>query len=225
MSTDDVFPVIAEPTRRRILEALRPGQLAVGDLVEALGVSQPTVSKHLKVLREAGLVSMRADGQRRLYAVLPDPLREAARWLTGFGPAPGTDAAAGTHHPAAGANHAAGAGPAAAPAALARAAVPVAPAASAVPTPGATAPAASAPHPGTSAARPAAAAPSSSEAPDAWGAPAPGAVVVPAAPGSVAPVPHSQQIGRSVGRTVEQVTGRAQDLLDRLSKPKFGRRR
>jgi DNA-binding transcriptional ArsR family regulator len=67
MGIDDVFAVIAESTRRQILENLRDGDKAVGELVIELQVSQPTVSKHLKVLREAGLVTMRAQGQKRFY--------------------------------------------------------------------------------------------------------------------------------------------------------------
>ena len=71
---DDVFAVIADPTRRQILRVLAEGESPVGALVAELGVSQPTVSKHLKVLRTAGLVSTRAQGQRRLYSLIPEPL-------------------------------------------------------------------------------------------------------------------------------------------------------
>lgn len=84
MVIDDVFAVIAEGTRREILGSLRSGGKAVGELVEELAVSQPTVSKHLKVLREAGLVSMRAQGQKRFYTLQKEPLREIALWLSGF---------------------------------------------------------------------------------------------------------------------------------------------
>jgi DNA-binding transcriptional ArsR family regulator len=77
----DVLEVLAEPHRRRILDALREGELPVGALVEALGSSQPLVSKHLRVLREAGLVEVRADGQRRLYRLRPEPLAELDAWL------------------------------------------------------------------------------------------------------------------------------------------------
>jgi DNA-binding transcriptional ArsR family regulator len=73
--------VLAEPTRRRILDALRPGERPVGDLVAELGLSQPAVSKHLRVLRDAGLVEARTDAQRRLYRIRPEPLRELADWL------------------------------------------------------------------------------------------------------------------------------------------------
>ena len=84
MAHDDVFTVISDGTRRQLLDALRDGDRSVGELVEALGVSQPTVSKHLKVLREAGLATMRAEGQRRYYSVSPEPLDHAARWLAAF---------------------------------------------------------------------------------------------------------------------------------------------
>lgn len=84
MVVDDVFAVIAEGTRREILGALRTGDKSVGSLVEELEVSQPTVSKHLKVLREAGLVSMRAEGQRRYYSLESAPLEELVLWLRAF---------------------------------------------------------------------------------------------------------------------------------------------
>ena len=85
MVIDDVFAVVAEGTRREILGALRAGDKSVGTLVEELEVSQPTVSKHLKVLREAGLVSMRAEGQRRYYSLQTAPLEEILLWLTALG--------------------------------------------------------------------------------------------------------------------------------------------
>src|SRR5450830_1448360 len=84
MVTDDVFAVIAESTRRDILAALRDGDKAVGELVQELEASQPTISKHLKVLREADLVSMRAQGQKRFYALNPKPLANVANWLESF---------------------------------------------------------------------------------------------------------------------------------------------
>ena len=76
-----VIEVLAEPHRRRILDALRLGESSVGMLVESLGSSQPLVSKHLRVLREAGLVEVRVDGQRRLYRLRPEPLVELDTWL------------------------------------------------------------------------------------------------------------------------------------------------
>lgn len=84
MVIEDVFAVVAEGTRREILGSLRAGDKAVGELVDELEVSQPTVSKHLKVLRVAGLVSMRAQGQRRYYSLNPAPLREIELWLGSF---------------------------------------------------------------------------------------------------------------------------------------------
>jgi DNA-binding transcriptional ArsR family regulator len=73
--------VLAEPSRRRLLDLLREGELAVGDLVDGMSLAQPTVSKHLRVLREAGLVEVRADAQRRLYRIRPEPLIELDAWL------------------------------------------------------------------------------------------------------------------------------------------------
>ena len=79
-----VFEVLAEPNRRRILDLLRQAERPVGDLVRELGVSQPAVSKHLRVLREAGLVDVRTDAQRRLYRVNPAPLRALDDWLAPY---------------------------------------------------------------------------------------------------------------------------------------------
>jgi DNA-binding transcriptional ArsR family regulator len=80
----DIFAVIADRTRRDILDTLRTGDKAVGELVEALAASQPTVSKHLKVLRDAGLVTTRAQGQKRFYALRLEPLDEVGGWLAGL---------------------------------------------------------------------------------------------------------------------------------------------
>jgi DNA-binding transcriptional ArsR family regulator len=82
MST--VFGVLAEPQRRRILDLVRDGERSVGELVAALSMSQPAVSKHLRVLREAGLVEARVDEQRRLYRLRPEPLRELDTWLAPY---------------------------------------------------------------------------------------------------------------------------------------------
>lgn len=79
-----VFEVLAEHNRRRILDLLREAERPVGDLVAALDVSQPTVSKHLRVLRDAGLVDVRADAQRRLYRLAAGPLREVDDWLAPY---------------------------------------------------------------------------------------------------------------------------------------------
>jgi DNA-binding transcriptional ArsR family regulator len=76
-----VLDVIAEPTRRRILDAVREGERSVGELVEQVGMHQPGVSRHLKVLRDAGLVEVRRDAQRRLYRLRPEPLMELDVWL------------------------------------------------------------------------------------------------------------------------------------------------
>ncbi|QFZ22380.1 ArsR/SmtB family transcription factor [Saccharothrix syringae] len=78
------FAVLADPQRRRILDVLRAGERPVNDLVDGLSVSQPTVSKHLKVLREAGLVEVRRDAQRRLYRLRPEPLAEVDAWLAPY---------------------------------------------------------------------------------------------------------------------------------------------
>ena len=76
--------MLAEPTRRTILDLLRDGERPVGDLVDALDLSQPAVSKHLRVLRDAGLVDVRADAQRRLYRLRPEPLAEVDAWLAPY---------------------------------------------------------------------------------------------------------------------------------------------
>ena len=80
----NAFEVVAEPSRRRILELLRVDDRPVNDLVDELGLSQPAVSKHLRVLREAGLVDVRRDAQRRIYRLVPEPLVEIDDWLVPF---------------------------------------------------------------------------------------------------------------------------------------------
>lgn len=149
MAHEDIFSALADPTRRRLIEALREDSCSVGSLVESLGVSQPTVSKHLKVLREAGLVSMRADGQRRYYALELETFMELQFWLHRYLPA----------------------------------------------------------------------APALALVPEAYQDPA-----TPHETSSQATV-AAAQLGRTVGRGLEQVTGRAQDFLERFPKPKFGRKR
>ena len=84
MVTAAAFDVLAEPNRRRILDLLRADERPVGDLVDALALSQPAVSKHLRVLRDAGLVDVRSDAQRRLYRVRAEPLRAVDEWLEPF---------------------------------------------------------------------------------------------------------------------------------------------
>jgi DNA-binding transcriptional ArsR family regulator len=76
-----VLEVIAEPTRRRILDAVREGECSVTELVEQVGMHQPGVSRHLKVLRDAGLVEVRRDAQRRIYRLRAEPLMELDAWL------------------------------------------------------------------------------------------------------------------------------------------------
>jgi DNA-binding transcriptional ArsR family regulator len=78
------FEVLAEPSRRRILDLLRDEERSVGQLVDQLALSQPAVSKHLRVLREAGLVTVRVDAQRRCYRLRLDPLRELDDWLAPY---------------------------------------------------------------------------------------------------------------------------------------------
>jgi DNA-binding transcriptional ArsR family regulator len=76
--------VLAEPSRRRILDLLQDGEQSVGDLVGRMQLSQPAVSKHLRVLRDAGLLEVRADAQRRLYRISPEPLAELDAWLAPY---------------------------------------------------------------------------------------------------------------------------------------------
>jgi DNA-binding transcriptional ArsR family regulator len=80
----DLFETLAEPSRRRILTLLREGERSAGEVVQALGMSQPSVSKHLKVLRDAGLAEVRVDATRRIYRLRPGPLAELDAWLEPF---------------------------------------------------------------------------------------------------------------------------------------------
>jgi DNA-binding transcriptional ArsR family regulator len=84
VTTATVFQALGVPRRLEILDLLRSGERPVGDLVDQLGVSQPAVSKHLKILKEAGLVDVRADAQRRLYRIRPEPLVELDQWLASY---------------------------------------------------------------------------------------------------------------------------------------------
>ncbi|GAA1268348.1 ArsR/SmtB family transcription factor [Arthrobacter pascens] len=216
MVTDDVFAVIAEATRRDILVSLRKGDKAVGELVEELAASQPTISKHLKVLREADLVSMRAQGQKRYYALNPKPLAGVASWLETFDVGPAAAAAgspaATAHADAAGdqqrpdAARAQTAGSVLNGAALKDAALN-----------GAATGALDAEVPEAFAAAGSAAAPATDES----GRPAGGqlspAVVIPG--GGIQDDTVPQQIGRTVGRGAKK----AADLLANL--PKFGRKK
>ena len=80
----DAFESLADPTRRRIVAALREGERPVGDIVRKAGVHQSGVSRHLRILHQAGFVSVRPDGQRRLYALRPEPFRELDAWLADY---------------------------------------------------------------------------------------------------------------------------------------------
>jgi DNA-binding transcriptional ArsR family regulator len=80
----DEFAVLAEPTRREILDLLRSSDRNVGQLVAALGVAQPALSKHLRVLREAGFVSCRTEAQQRIYRIEERPLRALDRWIAPY---------------------------------------------------------------------------------------------------------------------------------------------
>ena len=81
---ESIFEVIAEPNRRAILSLLADSERSVGDIERHLHLPQPTVSKHLRILREAGFVDVDADAQRRLYRLRPEPLRELDLWLAQF---------------------------------------------------------------------------------------------------------------------------------------------
>jgi DNA-binding transcriptional ArsR family regulator len=81
---ESTFAIIAEPSRRAILGLLAASERSVGDIEEELRLSQPSVSKHLRILREAGFVESRVDAQRRLYRIRPEPLMEIDAWLAPF---------------------------------------------------------------------------------------------------------------------------------------------
>ncbi len=226
--TDDVFAVIAESTRRDILVSLCNGDKAVGELVEELAASQPTISKHLKVLREAHLVSMRAQGQKRYYALNRKPLEGVASWLGMFdvgAPATVPEAAAATEATAS--TKPAGSAaqkPAAATAAPEPAAAQSAPAKSA-PAESADAESAATERASVGERMPEAV-PVGAVSADVLvrdGAELSPAVVIPG--GTSAPLSDDsvpQQIGRSVGRAAT----RAADLLANLPNlPKFGRKK
>src|SRR5882757_2896962 len=80
----DVFQTLADPTRRRIVEALLGGEYAVNDLVERMDIHQSGVSRHLRILSEAGFVQVRPDGPKRLYSLRPEPFRELDSWVTRY---------------------------------------------------------------------------------------------------------------------------------------------
>ncbi|NBD10367.1 MULTISPECIES: helix-turn-helix transcriptional regulator [Corallococcus] len=80
----DVFETLADPTRRRLVEALRGGELAVNDLVERVDIQQSGVSRHLRILQEAGFVQVRPEGTKRLYSLRPEPFQQLDAWVTGY---------------------------------------------------------------------------------------------------------------------------------------------
>ena len=84
MAVSTTLEILATPTRRQILDALREGEQPVSELVRRVALSQPAVSKQLRVLRDAGLVRVRPDGQRRIYSLRSEPLAELAEWLAPY---------------------------------------------------------------------------------------------------------------------------------------------
>src|SRR5947199_2615482 len=82
--TTALFEILAEPNRRRVLDLLREQERTVGEIVDALKMSQPAVSKHLRVLRDAGLVEARIDAQRRVYSLRAEPLADVDAWLAPY---------------------------------------------------------------------------------------------------------------------------------------------
>jgi DNA-binding transcriptional ArsR family regulator len=80
----DVFQAIADPTRRALLDRLREGQASANDLAAGFRISQPAISRHLRVLRESALVRERRDGRHRIYELTPAPLRDLAAWVEAY---------------------------------------------------------------------------------------------------------------------------------------------
>lgn len=80
----DVFEILADPTRRRLLKALRAGERSVTDLVDEVDIHQPGVSKQLRILHEAGFVAVRPEAQRRLYSLRPEPFQELEAWMDDY---------------------------------------------------------------------------------------------------------------------------------------------
>lgn len=81
MTHEDVFQALSDPTRRRVVAALRRGEQSVNQIVQAVGIHQSGVSRHLAILSAAGFVTVRGDGSKRFYALRPEPFRELAAWL------------------------------------------------------------------------------------------------------------------------------------------------
>jgi DNA-binding transcriptional ArsR family regulator len=80
----DTFQILADPTRRRLVDALREGERSVGELVELVDIGQPGVSRQLAILQDAQFVVVRPEGRRRLYALRPEPFRELDQWMEGY---------------------------------------------------------------------------------------------------------------------------------------------
>ncbi len=80
----DVFQILADPTRRRLVDALQAGERSVGELVDVVDIGQPGVSRQLAILQDAGFVVVRPEGRRRLYALRPEPFRELDDWMLGY---------------------------------------------------------------------------------------------------------------------------------------------
>ena len=80
----DVFQILADPTRRRLVDALRAGERSVSQLVDAVDIGQPGVSRQLAILQDARFVVVRPEGRRRLYALRPEPFRELDEWMMGY---------------------------------------------------------------------------------------------------------------------------------------------
>jgi DNA-binding transcriptional ArsR family regulator len=80
----DAFQILADPTRRRLIEELRAGERSVGQLVDAVDIGQPGVSRQLAILQDARFVAVRPEGRRRLYALRPEPFRELDDWMMGY---------------------------------------------------------------------------------------------------------------------------------------------
>ena len=84
MNSKTLLPLLADPTRLDIVETLKQGELPVGDIVDRVGIAQSGVSRHLRILHDAGVVRVRADGQRRLYALCPEPFAALDGWVSSY---------------------------------------------------------------------------------------------------------------------------------------------
>jgi DNA-binding transcriptional ArsR family regulator len=84
MAVPDAFQILADPTRRRLIEELRAGERSVSELVDVVEIGQPGVSRQLAILQDARFVAVRPEGRRRLYALRPEPFRELDEWMMGY---------------------------------------------------------------------------------------------------------------------------------------------